>query len=100
MCKFEPQLGLITLMEIVDEILSTAIFSLPVRNTGRAVALTPALVSVLALASTAAALTKMLKFYVEVFKTLYFLNVIFIFGIIIDVGPKIYRAFSPPLLMT
>ena len=36
---------------------------------------------------------KMLKFYVKVFKSLYFLNPqmdLFIFGMIIDVRPKFY----------
>ena len=69
-------------------------------STGRAIALPLALTLALVLA---AVLTKMFKFYVKVYKTLYFLNpeMDFVYiCMIIDVGPKFSWVLSTPLLMT
>ena len=54
--------------------------------------------------AAAAALTKLLKFYVNVFKMLHFLNpqmdlvytFVHVFGIIIDVGPKSLSPINTP----
>ena len=57
---------------LTEEAALAIFFSSPVRSTRRAIALPPALASALALVSAFASLsvlTKMLKFYVKVFKT-------------------------------
>ena len=52
----------------------TCFLALLYESTGRATALLPVLALALAWVSGVTQLTKMLKFYVKVFKTLYFLN--------------------------